>query len=191
MPEKKHTARIPEKPGAIHDVGLTIEDRLEEFGVFRRVVFEVRVLNDHHVPSDPSQARADRSPFPAILLMDDHLETERYRTGLPRQHLWRGLEIAKNLGRTVRGTVVHDDDSLRDRNARDATENLTNGVGLVVDRNDNREERRRVFSRAHCRTNISPPFWRGKDWRRRSRILRRGGAAGSPDSAYRTDGSGR
>ena len=114
--------------------------------------------------------------------MDDHLETERYRTGLPRQRLWRGLEVAKNLGRAVRGAVVHDDDSLRDRNARDATEDLTNGVGLVVDRNDNRDERRRVFSLVHCWTNISLPFWRGKDRRRRSRIHRRGGAAGSPDS---------
>jgi hypothetical protein len=51
VPEEKHPAVIPgHEAGAEDNVGLPLENRSDQFRVLAGVVFQVSVLDDHHVP---------------------------------------------------------------------------------------------------------------------------------------------
>ena len=52
MPEIEDpaAARVAEKPGAVHDVGLSFQNGLQDREVLVRVVLEIAVLDDDDVP---------------------------------------------------------------------------------------------------------------------------------------------
>jgi len=50
MPEAEDTVRIAAcKTRAIYHIGLAVENRGDQFGVFGRIIFQIGVLNDNDV----------------------------------------------------------------------------------------------------------------------------------------------
>src|SRR4051794_38272251 len=92
----------PQKARTVNDVGLTLEDRLYQNGVFRRVVLQVRVLDDHDFTAGGSDARAQCSALSAVHLMEHQTVDAPCRQKVFLQLL---------AGAIVR-TVVHHDDLL-------------------------------------------------------------------------------
>ena len=123
-------AAAAEKARAKHHVRLARQNRREQPVVFRRVVFQIRVLDDDDVRRRVRDAGAERRAFALIHLMPDELDA--------RFILRERLELFPSV---VGRTIIHDDEllhgSLRQHDAND----LGHGGGLVIGRHDRRQAR--------------------------------------------------
>ena len=140
MPEIEDAARRAGEAGAVHDVGLALEDRGQELRVVARVVLEVRVLDQHDVSGRLGEAAPERGALALVglLVEDPDLVLLVRRPESPRLGEL-GLEPAEVVSSAVLGAIVDDDDLLRNRGRLDALENLGEREPLVVDGDDDRE----------------------------------------------------
>ena len=75
MPVIQHAVRmVTQKARAVHDVGLALDERLQEPREFGRVVFVVRVLNDDELARGVLEAGPQRPAFALVFLVEDHLD---------------------------------------------------------------------------------------------------------------------
>ena len=56
--------RLADEPRAEDDVGLALDDRLDELGILRRVVLEVGVLDDDDLAGGVPEPGAQAAPLP-------------------------------------------------------------------------------------------------------------------------------
>ena len=79
VPEIDHAVGVAaHEARAEDDVGLAVEDRLEQPRVFLRVVFEVGVLHDHDVAGGGGEAGAQRGALaPVDFVVDDLVDQRR------------------------------------------------------------------------------------------------------------------
>ena len=63
--------RLADEPRAEDDVGLALDDRLDELGILRGVVLEVGVLDDDDLAGGMAEPGAERGPFALVLLVED------------------------------------------------------------------------------------------------------------------------
>lgn len=61
-------SRPSEQPAAVNDVRAAVEDRLDETGNLRRVIFEIGVLNNHDVALDRFNASTHGRCFSRVPL---------------------------------------------------------------------------------------------------------------------------
>src|SRR5713101_7399707 len=64
-----HADDITHEPGAIHDIGSAIHNRLNQTWIFTRIVFQVRILDDHYVTGNVAKSRAQGGPLASVALM--------------------------------------------------------------------------------------------------------------------------
>ena len=134
--QKKSTRRgLPDEARAEDDVGVAVEDRLDEPRVLGRVVLEVGVLDERDVAGHvrgppcapprpcPGSPRGRRSTQPVLRPC----------------RAWRARNSAEHVARAVGRAVVDDDDLLRDRHRQHALEERAHGPRLVVDGDEDRE----------------------------------------------------
>ena len=81
MPDKQRPVWSRQKARAIDDVRAAVEDRLYEYAVLGRVVFEIRVLNDDDVSGGAGYSRAQRCAFALV----DGMVEQSHRRDLPRR----------------------------------------------------------------------------------------------------------
>ena len=76
VPEIQHpmAARRAEKARAVDDVGVAVEDRLQQQRVLARVVLEVRVLDDDDVAGRFAKPARHRRALAAILRLKEHAD---------------------------------------------------------------------------------------------------------------------
>ena len=129
MPEKMHAPMPGDEPRAVDDVGLAGEERLQQHVVLRRVVFQVGVLDDQELACRLLNAPAYRRPLALVVRLLEQPDHVRV-TGSQRR---------QDLGRAVGRAVIDHDNLLRHVDGDDTSDELTNGVALVVDRNDDRK----------------------------------------------------
>ena len=108
---------------AIDHVGPVVEDRLDQPRVFGRIVFQVGVLNDHHVAGRVPEAFAEGRALPLVvrLVEDANLAA---------------LQLPKKVARAVRAIVIHQNDFFRDGHFLHPADERANPLALVVDRDD-------------------------------------------------------
>ena len=69
MPEEMNTLWTSEESRPVDHVGASIEDGFDQFGVFTRVVFEIRVLNQKNIAAGLVKTASQRGAFPLIVLL--------------------------------------------------------------------------------------------------------------------------
>ena len=63
--------RLADEPRAVDDVGLALDDRLDELRVLRGVVLEVGVLDDDDLAGGVAEPGAQGRPLALVLLVED------------------------------------------------------------------------------------------------------------------------
>src|SRR5262245_28263558 len=111
---------------AENDVGAIFEDRLDELGIFGRVVFQIGVLHDNNGAGGALEAGAEGSAFALVL-------------GLINDRMSFRLEFRENVARAVGAAVVNENDLLGNRRSFHATNQLAHPLFFVIDRDDNRQ----------------------------------------------------
>src|SRR5687768_13147571 len=86
------------KAGAVHDVCPSIENRLKEFWILGRVVFQIGVLYKNHVTGGLLKASADCRTLSAILIVKND------------SHLGQSSELLQNRAGSICRAIVDDDD---------------------------------------------------------------------------------
>src|SRR5262249_41497370 len=72
MPVVEYSVALADEPRAEDDIGLIVDDRLDELGILLGLVFEIGVLDDHDVTGGISKAGPKRSALALIsFLVDD------------------------------------------------------------------------------------------------------------------------
>ena len=66
MPEIEDPVLLADEPRAEDDVGLILDDRLDELGILRRVVFEVGVLDDDDLAGGVAEPGAERGALSLV-----------------------------------------------------------------------------------------------------------------------------
>src|SRR5688572_1158221 len=128
---EQEDAVAAEEPGAVDDIGAAVDDQLDQLRELLRGVFEIGILNDDDVAADRVKAAADRGAFALVALLQEQSEAVA------------PLQVGKAVARPVGGTVVDDDQLDAQRHRQHARDDLVDGVPLVEDRHDDREQRRR------------------------------------------------
>ncbi len=88
--------------GPINDVRFALENGLDQFWIFRRVVFEVGVLNNHEIAGRGPNTRAQRCAFPAVPVVKEN----------PVNKSTWGDVALELIGCSVGGAIIDDDDLL-------------------------------------------------------------------------------
>ena len=128
MPEVQHPPRASsQKARSVDDVGVAARDRLEQLRVLARVVLQVGVLDDDDVPLRIAEADRDRGALPLVRRLQEHPDA------VPT------VDLAENLARAVRRSVVDDQELFFDRDREDLRDDLADRVGLVVDGHHHRQ----------------------------------------------------
>ena len=65
---------LADEPRAEDDVGLVLDDRLDELGILLRVVLEVGILDDDDVAGGVSEAGAQGGPLALVAVVEDDLQ---------------------------------------------------------------------------------------------------------------------
>ena len=118
------------KTRTVHGIGVSIKDRLDQFGVVLRVILQIRILDDGNVPGDVLKACSQRCAFASINGVVEHV------------HLLivRPLNLFEYFAGAVRRTIIYEKNLFfhTDVNGFDLPENLLQGRNLVVDWDNNR-----------------------------------------------------
>jgi hypothetical protein len=140
VPEEQNAPRRAGEARAVDDVGLAIEDGLQELRVFRRVVLQIRVLDEDDLARRRLDSVADRGSLAAIggVHKEAQLVDRPLLPGLCRHSIGPQAELSEHRVRAVDRAVVDDDDLLVDGNLTDAAENLPHRAALVEDGHDDR-----------------------------------------------------
>ena len=109
-----------EEARPVDDVGASLANQLDELRILLRRVFEVGVLNHDEVARRFGEAAAQRGALALIALLKDQPESVF------------GLECREEIPRAVLRAVVNDDQLDADGNPEDASDDLFDGVPLVV-----------------------------------------------------------
>lgn len=112
------------EPRAEDDVGDAVSDGLDEGGHFRRVVFEIGVLDHGDLAVDVGYGRPDRRALPAVRLTQEE-------PAVPAV-----LPLVEDRRRPVARPVVDDDHLFVQLERVDTTEHFRDRRGLVVDGNE-------------------------------------------------------
>src|SRR5664280_1563412 len=122
VPEIDYPVRLgANETRAKNDIGLTVEDGLDQLGIFPRVVFQIGVLDEHDVTGDGGEPGPERGALAAINLVINDLVHQR-----------RNLR-AQKVPRAISRAVVNDDDLLfRDRRGANTVDDLADRLGFVV-----------------------------------------------------------
>jgi hypothetical protein len=136
--QKYSPVRAAVEAVAEHDVGLVLEDGLEQQGVVARIVLEVGVLDEDDVAGHVSQPGADGGALALVTLVDDQLHLVRHG----------GEEVLQHATRVIGGRVVHHHELLAepDRGLRYPPDDLGHRSGLVVHGHQHRQRRERHVS---------------------------------------------
>src|SRR5437899_10920873 len=129
MPEVQNAVRPTLEPRTIDRIRLSSTNREQERRQVRRVILQVRILDDDRVASVDLDAGADRGAFAAVLRVMNHPIYE------PRF----GQPIEDFPGPVGRG-VVDGDDLQPKRDLTDAAQCELDGRDLVVCRHDHRQQ---------------------------------------------------
>ncbi len=126
--------RLADKPAAVHDVGLVLDDRLKELHVVLRIVFQIGVLDQHHIAGGEFEPVAQRGALALIhgLVGDFELDIGKERCKLvkfPRGVVLRAVVDADDLASNALG----------ERGFHHQADEVLNGLLLVIDRNDDGE----------------------------------------------------
>ncbi len=116
-----------QEAGAVHRVGLALEDGLEEQGELPGIVLQVRILDDDHVARGVLESGAEGRALPPIPLVEDQGVDEV------------AIQLLQELPGAVGAPVVHRDDLQPERHVADAAKQVLHGPELVVDGHDHRE----------------------------------------------------
>ena len=133
VPVHHHAPGIALEARAEDDVGVAVEDRLDELRILVGVVFEVGVLDDDDVAARLGDAAADGRPLPLVHRLEDVADLRP----LLRE---RRDDVARAVGRAV----VDDDDLLLDRHRPHPAQQLRHRRALVVAGDDDGKEGERV-----------------------------------------------
>ena len=138
MPEEQHAMRPAEKARSEHRIGPPVQNRLQERRIVRRVVLQVGVLDDDDVALRLREAGPQRRALALVALVveDAHVIA---------------LDPVHDLARAIGRGVVHDDDFLAVRRGLDLPDDLGDEVLLVVNRDDDREQRAGILCHADLR----------------------------------------
>jgi hypothetical protein len=168
-------ARWPEEEDApgragearpIDGIRLALEDGCEQLRIVARVVFEIRVLDQHDVPGRLGEAAPQGGALPLVrLLVEDAdlvlLVRRPQAPGLGQL----GLEPPQVVSRAVPGAVIDDDDLLGENGDRlDALQDLGKREPLVVDGNDDGEARGGLRSHRRHYSRAPPAASKSGDW---------------------------
>jgi hypothetical protein len=130
-------SRMTEEPRSVHDIGMALEDRADQRRVFVRVVFEIGVLDDHHVAGGLADAAPHRGALALVVRLKQHA------------HAVLAVELFEDVAGAVFGSIVNDDELLFDGaeiHGEDARDDGADGGLLVVRRHhDGQFHRARTF----------------------------------------------
>lgn len=117
-----------EQPAAVNDVRVAVEDRLDETRNLRRVVFEIGVLNNHHVALDRFHASTHGRCFSCISLQANRANS-LVGAGRFGDNIWRSV-----------GRSIIDDDHFQslDRQRQKLIQRNFERRFFVIDRNNDR-----------------------------------------------------
>ena len=123
-------AAAAKKARAEHHVRLTRQNWRKQTVIFRRVVFQICILNDDDVCGRVGDARAQGRTFALIHLVADQLDA--------RLVLRERLKLFPGV---VSRTIVYDDELLNRSLGEHNPDNFGDGGGLVEDGHDGRQAR--------------------------------------------------
>ena len=95
-------ARRAEEPRAVDHVGLAVEDRPDQLGIFVRVVLEIGVLDDHHVAGGFADAAPHRRALALVMRLKEDPDAVL------------AVEFLEDFARAVLRSIVNDDELLFD-----------------------------------------------------------------------------
>jgi len=107
--------------GTVNDRRLTFFHRLKHFLVVVRVVFKVRVLDDHDISRNAPKRGPDRESLAMVFFEQDNTDIRQSRQF-----------ASYNLSRTIIRLVVDDNDLLLDIDGHDAPDELLDSVFFVM-----------------------------------------------------------
>src|SRR5450631_1913825 len=127
MPEEQDTPVFSgDKTGTKDNIGLAIQNRLDQLGILGGVIFQVCVLDNNDIPGYmPKPASQGRSLA--------HIAVVQY---YPGGVISQALE---DLATSISGTVIDEDDLFLDIYSPDTFINFTNGGLLIIDRDNDGE----------------------------------------------------
>src|SRR6059058_4387808 len=132
VPEHEHPARA-RVARAVDDVGVAVEDRLDEPRVLGGVVLQVGILDDRDVAAHVGDGGPHRGALALVVRLEDEHEAVRRRVRR------RGAQLLEHGARPVGRAVVDDDDLLWEADGHDPLEEGPDGADLVVHRDDDRQ----------------------------------------------------
>ena len=129
MPEVEHPVWFAaDKTGAVNHIRLILQNRLNQFGILRRIIFQIGILDDDDISGYLLKPGPESRPFSLVFLPVDHLADQRFQISL------------QNIPGTVGGKIIHNDNFFLNIRKRDFTHPLNNfsdKVFFVVNRYDN------------------------------------------------------
>jgi hypothetical protein len=142
VPEVEHSPRRAGETRSVDDIAAAIENRLEELSVVVGIVLEVGVLDEDDIPRGDFDPVTYGGALPFIDSVDDQAKGVA-SAGLSFDHdLIASIaqpEPGELLARAVGGAIVDDDELLIDGDLADTTDDLRDGVALVVGRHNDGE----------------------------------------------------
>jgi hypothetical protein len=119
-----------EEARAVNHIRPILHERAKHLGIFGRVVFQIRVLDDAEFASRILQSRPNGGALASVLLMVNDSHPVRVLRG----------EVTENLTRTIGGTVVYRNhfagESCGQRRRESAVDGCRQELFFVIDRNE-------------------------------------------------------
>ena len=133
MPERQHAALFAgQVAGAEDGVGVAVEHRPEQAGIFRGIVFQVGILDEGEIAGGFGDGAPHRRAFALVLLVAEKADF-RIGVGEPLEH----------VGGAVGGAVIHDHQLALDVFGQGRRDHLGNAAlhhgALIVNRHEDRK----------------------------------------------------
>src|SRR5437667_1313526 len=126
MPVIENAMAVADEPRAVDHVGPVLKDRLDQPRILGWIVFQVGVLNDHHVAGGVLEAGPQSGALALIVRLEEDAD-------------FVALQLAENLPRAVGAAIIDKDDLFRNGHFLHTANDLANPLPLVVDRDDDGE----------------------------------------------------
>ena len=144
MPEVNYPMRpAAQEPGTKHNIGTILENWCKKYGVFIRVILQVRILNNDQLARRYLETRAQSCSFAKIALLQYDLIDPSMRFRL------------KKFSRSIGRSIIHDDDfNVLDRRRTDSIYHSFDRRSLVVTRDNDRELHLSPFTKQNASVNV-------------------------------------